>query len=78
MAGARYRGRAAARRRHRPEVTDTAKAVREAHPGLIGEMGQGGAQPHLAGAALGRRPPVAQTVLWRGQAHGGRADARPS
>ena len=35
MAGARYRGRAAAGRRHRPEVADSAESLREAYPGSL-------------------------------------------
>src|SRR6185437_6768678 len=49
MAGARYRGRAAARRRDRAEVADSAEGLREAHPGLAGEMGERDARPYLAG-----------------------------
>ena len=76
MAGARHRGRAAARRRDRPEVADSPEGLREAYPGLAREMGERTTRPHLAGAARRHRAAMAQTLLWRGQAHGGRADAR--
>src|ERR1035437_5245783 len=60
MAGAPYRGRAAGRRRHCPEVADSAAASRERYPGLTGELGQTAAQPHLAGAAHWCRLAMAQ------------------
>ncbi len=41
-------------------------------------MGERSARPHLAGAARRRRPAMAQSLLRRGQAHRGRADARPA
>ncbi len=78
LAGARYRGRAAAGRRHRPEVADSSQGLRKAHPGVASKMGQGAARPNLAGTAHRRRPAMAQAVLWRGQAHGGCADAGAS
>src|SRR6202011_3673076 len=62
MAGARHRGRAATRRRHRPEVADSVAGLREAHPGLTGEMGQGSAGSNLAGAAHRQRPAMAQAI----------------
>ena len=37
------------------QVADSAAGLREAHPGLAGEMGRAGARAHLAGAAR-RRP----------------------
>src|SRR5258708_12564321 len=73
LAGARYRGRAAAGRRHRPEVADSSQGLRKAHPGVASKMGQGAARPNLAGTACRRRPAMAQAVLWRSQAHGGYA-----
>src|SRR5215218_10179584 len=51
LAGARYRGRASGRRRHHFKVADSAKALREAYPGLIDKMGERAARRHLAGAA---------------------------
>src|SRR3979411_1149385 len=74
MAGARYRGRAAVRWRHRFEVADSAEALREAYPVFAGEMGEGATRSYLAGAAHGPRPAMAQALLWRGEAHGGRPD----
>ena len=52
-----------------PEVADPAASLREAYPGLAGEMGQASARAHLAGAARRRRPAMAQGLLWRSQAH---------
>src|SRR5258708_18221643 len=69
LAGARYRGRAAAGRRHRPEVADSSQGLRKAHPGVASKMGQGAARPNLAGTTHKPRPPTAQPVLWPRPAH---------
>src|SRR4029077_800177 len=77
MAEARHRGRAASGRRHHFAVADSAPALRETHPGIVGEMGQRSARSHLARAARRQRPAMAPGFLWRGQKHRRWTDAGP-
>ncbi len=52
------------------------KAYEKHIPASLAKWASEAAGPDLAGAAHRPRAAMAQTVLWRGQAHGGRADAR--
>ena len=51
------------------------KAYEKHLPASLAKWAQRAARRRLAGAARRRRPAMAQAVLWRGQAHGRRADA---